>query len=870
MSVNYPDPAVPSLTENAICVLNSRYLDRDETGITETPKQLFERVARHIASAEKNEKDRLRYAELFEDFMTSGRFMPNSPTLMNAGRKLGMLSACFVLPVPDDVPGIFKSVADTATIQKAGGGTGFAFDELRPCGSFVSTSGGMSSGPISFWRVFCESTNAIQQGAFRRGANMAMMSVTHPDIIKFLYAKQDLSQFTNYNISVKVTQAWVEAAVNKPDTPHVVTWENKRWLIPRKFADLCKDTVEAGKSGMGDPRALDVCYKTGDLIEITPNTPITDNMAPEALTCGEVLDIIIENAWSTGEPGLCFIDAVGAREALPDISPIRATNPCGEEPLPPNGSCNLGSINLSKYVKPFYGELDLSGSESMSDSFRHALVDWAALNRDVRLAVRFLDNVVEVNNYPTPEIEHTSRQERRIGLGIMGFADALIRLGVAYDSALGIQWGEKLMRFVNQTAINASRDLARNRGEFPLYEKSRWADGLHKEFDLTDDPAPMRNVCVTTVAPTGTISIIANCSGGVEPLFSFAFMRQVLNGERMLEIHEDFLAVAKAWGFYDEDLVNYCFKHGSIQDHPNIPRLAKQIFRSARDVTPEAHVKMQAAFQKHVTSAVSKTINLPNEATSFDVKEAYLLAAQSGCKGVTVYRDGCRDMQPMALESSQTRKEDGVEEVDAVPCLVEPVDLPLSLPSARVRYNSTYGSIHMHVSLETMPDGRLREREMFFSLGRSGDGVHCVIESFGRLASIILRLGGGMRVIFNQLRNHAAIAEKKKRGTSTSLSNELATAIAHYMDAVSSFRDDDGFLTQYPTLPPTKEEPTKSIPKPANKKVTAVSSSYVGKLTNENSDGMFYQTCPRHNCGGRMVFSEGCSICTECGEGPCN
>ncbi len=606
-----PPGEPPALTDNALAVLRSRYLLRDERGqVIETPAQLFSRVASLVAEAEAGygaEPARIRqWHNDFYDLMASLRFLPNSPVLMNA-RRAGMLSACFVLPIEDSIEGIFEAVKQTALIQKAGGGTGFSFDRLRPTGDRVASSGGTTSGPISFWRIFSETTNAIQQGAFRRGANMGMMSVTHPDILKFLHAKQNLAAFTNFNISVKITDEWMALALRSPKKPHVVAnpRTQQTYLLPRQI------DVES--------------YSIGDLHPLTGNHKSPSGKARRFYTVGDIWKMIVSCAHKTGEPGLAFIDRINRDNPTPELGPIEATNPCGEQPLLPYESCTLGSINLAKFVADADGVADL---------------DWPALAETVRLAVRFLDNVVDVCDYPVKNTAGLARANRKIGLGLMGFADCLFLLGLPYDSKRGIELGSRIMEFVNNTAHEAGGDLAEERDPFPNWEKSIWKTRLNRK---------MRNAAVTCIAPTGTISIIADCSCGIEPAYSLVFKRQVLDDAQLLQIDPVFKRAAKRHGFYTKRLESRIAKTGSIQKMPSIPAGIRRIFRCAYDITPQWHVRMQAAFQKHCDAAVSKTVNLPRNATLADVENAYKLAYKLGCKGITIYRRGARPHEPMTL-----------------------------------------------------------------------------------------------------------------------------------------------------------------------------------------------------------------------------
>ena len=593
----------PELTENAKAVLEARYLIRDKTGrLRETPGGMFARVAKTVAEVEKNyganEKEVHQIQREFFDLMTDLKFLPNSPTLMNANRRLGMLSACFVLPVPDSIEGIFDAIKYTAVIQKAGGGTGFAFDSLRPAGDRISTSGGPTSGPVSFWRIFAQATDAIQQGAFRRGANMAMCAVDHPDVLKFIVAKQHSDAFTNFNVSIKCTHAWMKQVQNAHDSPHLVCNRRtkKKYYLPR--------TLNLDR------------YVLSDLIPANTRKP----PGADLWTVGQVWELICRQARATGEPGLAFIDTINADNPTPAVGRIEATNPCGEQPLLPYEACNLGSLNLKKYV--LADEQDL---------------DWSALADDVRLAVRFLDNVIDANRYPLAETAEICRANRKIGLGVMGFADALFALGVPYDSEEAIVWAGRIMAFIQKEAHEGSESLARTRGTFPNFPNSIWSNGRK----------PMRNAAVTTVAPTGTLSIIANCSGGIEPLFSVVFFRRILDGKSRIEVHPLFMQIARQRGFYSEALTAKIAEKGGFRGLAQIPLDVRRLFVCAKDVPASQHVRIQAKVQQYCDAAVAKTINLPRNASLDDVKLAYELAFESGCKGVTVYRDGSRAAQPM-------------------------------------------------------------------------------------------------------------------------------------------------------------------------------------------------------------------------------
>jgi len=608
----YPPPGnVPVLSKNALLVLRSRYLIKDQHGkCIETTAQLFSRVASLIAEAEAkygaDSSEIRQWHRKYFDLMASLKFLPNSPALMNAQRR-GMLSACFVLPIEDSIEGIFEAVKQTALIQQAGGGTGFSFDRLRPTGDRVASSGGTTSGPISFWRVFSETTNAIQQGAFRRGANMGMMSVEHPDILKFLHAKQNLQSFTNFNISVKITDEWMKKVLKSGKTLHIVKnpRTQQRYLLPRRI-DITNYTIN-------------------DLHKLTGKGKPRSQRAGQFYTISDIWKVIVKCAHKTGEPGVVFIDRINRDNPTPSLGPIEATNPCGEQPLLPYEACTLGSINLTKFVSFANNKADM---------------DWPALAKTVRLAVRFLDNIIDVCKYPVRDTVRLAQGNRKIGLGVMGFADCMFLLGIPYDSQRGIEFGSELMSFINKNARKASSELSDLRGPFPNWSHSIWRTKIKKK---------VRNASITCVAPTGTISIIADCSSGIEPVYSPVFIRRILDGSKILQINPFFKQVAEKHGFYSKKLENQIAKTGSIQKITQIPIKIRRIFRCAYDIKPQWHIRMQAAFQQHCDAAVSKTINFSEKATVAVVDKAYTLAYQLGCKGVTIYRRHSRDSEPMSL-----------------------------------------------------------------------------------------------------------------------------------------------------------------------------------------------------------------------------
>ena len=561
----------PKLTVNALEVLRARYLLRDEQeNLTETPTLLFQRVSKAIAEIDKTYGEKPQETEkTFYDMMTKLEFLPNTPTLFNAGTSIGQLSACFVLPVHDSLDGVFTTVKNMALIEQTGGGVGFNFSTLRPKGDLVKSTSGVASGPVSFMRVFDVATDVIKAGGKRRGAMMGILRVDHPDVLEFITAKQNPMLLSNFNVSVAVTDEFLQA----------VTSDRMYWLVNPRNAEKVKQ-----------------------------------------LKAREVWRLIAHSAWASGDPGVVFIDEINRSNPTPFVGRIESTNPCGEQPLLPYESCNLGSINLSKVVED--GKLN-----------------WGKLRKTVRNAVHFLDNVVDANVYPLEEIAEITRANRKIGLGIMGFADMLIMLGVPYDSEEALRVAEQVMAFIQEEAHKKSREIGETRGSFPNFDKSVWKDRY----------SAFRNATVTTIAPTGTISIIAGCSSGIEPLFAVSFMRNVLGGSRLFEINVLFEELAKTRGFYSAELLEEVAKTGSVQKIVGVPDNVKRLFVTALDIAPVWHVKMQAAFQKFTDNAVSKTVNLPFDAKVEDVNEVYDLAWKLKCKGVTVFRYGSKPEQVLYI-----------------------------------------------------------------------------------------------------------------------------------------------------------------------------------------------------------------------------
>ncbi|MDA8139660.1 MAG: vitamin B12-dependent ribonucleotide reductase [Desulfobacteraceae bacterium] len=649
-----------SFSASAKMVLEKRYLVKDAAGrVVETPEQMMARVARHVAQADRvfgGAKAAAQTEKLFLRMLSNLWFLPNSPTLMNAGRQLGQLAACFVLPVGDSIESIFDAVKHTAMIHKSGGGTGFSFSHIRPANDVVSTTTGVSSGPLSFMTVFDVATDAVKQGGTRRGANMGMLRVDHPDIEAFITAKINLNRLTNFNLSVAVTQTFLEAL------------------------------EKGGEYDLINPR-------TGQVVRSLP--------------ARKIFDLIVQSAWQSGEPGIVFIDRVNADNPTPQLGPIEATNPCGEQPLLPWESCTLGSINLARMVSA-------KG------------IIFSRLKQTVQAAVHFLDNVIEVNQYPLPDIEKASKLTRKIGLGIMGFADTLIQLGIAYDSPEAIELAETVMAFIHKEAREASAELGLRRGSFPAFKSSIF-DGSNF--------AQMRNATVTTIAPTGTISMIAGVSSGIEPIFAIAHARQMLEGQSMPEIHPLFVKLTKKEGIFSEELIQAVSQNGSVQGVPGVPEAIQQLFRTAHDIAPQWHVQIQAAFQKHTDNAVSKTVNFPSEATAEDVAQVFLSAAKSGCKGVTIYRYGSRLLQVLNVGGGRSEGEQ-----------IAPRPRPQRTYGLTERIGTGCGKLY--VTINSDDKGMC---EVFAQMGKTGGCASSQIEAAGRLISLALRSGVKPEAIIKQM-----------------------------------------------------------------------------------------------------------------------
>ncbi len=741
-----------NLTSNASKVLEKRYLKKDMEGrVIETAEDLFKRVASFIASADaaygKSNDEVKDVEEEFHELITSLNFLPNSPTLMNAGRRLGQLSACFVLPVDDSMESIFDGVKNAAIIHKSGGGTGFSFSRLRPKGDVVGSTKGISSGPVSFMTVFDTATEAVKQGGTRRGANMGLLRVDHPDILEFISCKDDSHKLNNFNISVGLTEGFMKA-VEKDEEYDLLNPRTKKIM--------------------------------------------------STLKAREVFNKIVRQAWKNGEPGIVFLDRMNASNPTPVLGEIESTNPCGEQPLLPFESCNLGSINLAHMVK-------------ITD--RGAEVDWAKLKDTTRKAVHFLDNVIDMNKYPLEEIEKHTKGNRKIGLGVMGWADMLIQLGIRYNSDEAIQTAEEVMSFIQTEGRLASGALAEERGVFPNYATSIFYDEM-----------AVRNSTVTTIAPTGTLSIIAACSSGIEPLFAVSYVRTVMEGTKLIETNPFFEKEAKKVGVWTRELMEKVAEEGSIAHFTEFPEEMRKVFITAHDITPVDHIKMQAAFQKYTDNAVSKTVNFPNAATAKDVEEAFVLAYKTGCKGVTVYRDGSREEQVLSTKKAEEKPRPQAQE----PGKIIPKKRPAMIRGGTRLMKTGCGKLYVTIN----EDENGRPFEVFTNMGKAGGCASSQAEAIGRLISLALRSDIETDEIVKQLKGISCHQPSwHEEGRILSCSDAIAKALENYIPSGTKAENGNGN----------------------------------GK--SKYNDNITMGACPE--CGGTIQHEEGCAKCHNCGFTKC-
>jgi ribonucleoside-diphosphate reductase alpha chain len=849
MKSSTPRDAV-RLSPNAITVLEKRYLLKDDTGApVESPRDLFQRVARTIADAERrygaSDATVDKVTQDFFGLMANRLFVPNSPTLMNAGRPLGQLSACFVLPVDDALSngksGIYDTLRAMALVHQSGGGTGFSFSRLRPKNDIVRSTMGVASGPVSFMTLFDASTDVVKQGGTRRGANMGILRVDHPDIMEFITCKDDTTKITNFNISVAVTDAFMAA-------------------------------VEAN----------------GQYDLIHPKT----GQVTGQLRARDVWERIIHGAWKTGEPGVFFVDKANYYNPVPHLGAYEATNPCGEQPLLPYDVCNLGSINLGAFVV---------GAE----------IDWDHLRRVIHLSTHFLENVIDANQYPLQEITDLAQQIRRIGLGVMGLADVFVKLGVPYDSEEGVALGRQIQRFVDEEAKNESERLAAERGVFPEWERSIWGPDETAARDAKGERIrPMRrlrNCNVTTVAPTGTISIIAGCSSGIEPLFAVAFMRNQA-GVLMPDVNEDFVAIARAEGWYSDELMRKIAETGHI-DFPEVPAKWQRVFVTANGIKPEGHIRMQAAFQEYNDSAISKTCNFAHDATEEYVEEIYRLAYRLNCKGVTVYRDGSRDMQVLSTgstakkvteqhgkseksgritgelsatsasgtaaadlhgELAELRTEN--ERLQRIVHELESENLqrrqkrsrPEVLRGTTRRVETPLGTLYVTIT----EDDRGQPFEVFMTLGKAGGALMADVESLGRLISLALRSGIPIKEIYRQLRG---ISSDRVIGLGPnkilSVPDAVGIAIERWM------QEKQGIQQELLPGAGTQVGP-QAGPQGLAGEIAPVVAQPISQMGSSGEQMMFRGmqetlsgACP--DCGSQLEFAEGCMKCHVCGFSEC-
>ncbi len=776
-----------NLSENAVKVLEKRYLAKDENGkLLEDPEGMFRRVAKAVAAADVQYVSAEELEAIEQDFfamMANLEFLPNSPTLMNAGRPLGQLSACFVLPVEDSMEGIFETIKNAALIHKSGGGTGFSFSRLRPRGAAVNSTGGVASGPISFMKVFNAATEAVKQGGTRRGANMGILRVDHPDIMDFITCKKDNAEITNFNISVGITEEFMKAV------------------------------EEDREYNLYDPHEKKVAGQ---------------------LNARKVFDLVVDMAWNNGEPGIIFLDRLNKENVTPELGDIESTNPCGEQPLLPYEACNLGSINLSRMIKGNNSKLE---------------IDYDRIREVVWKAVHFLDNVIDVNQYPLPEIDRMTRGTRKIGLGVMGWADLLCKLGIPYSSDEAIVLAEKIMKLIQDESRKASIELAKQKGVFPFFEQS-----VFKK-----EGVEVRNATTTTIAPTGTLSIIAGVSSGVEPLFAISYIRNVMDNDELVEVNPLFRQVAEKDGFYSSELMKRIAKKGTVKGFPEIPKTVQNVFVTSHGITPEWHVKMQAAFQRYTDNAVSKTVNLRNGATRADVRDVFELAYKLNCKGVTIYRDGSRDLQVLNIGKVKGKEE--AEKPEEVKREVSPV-APRPRPDITTGFTEKVkiGCGNLYITVNYDEHGIC---EVFTNTGRAG-GCPSQSEATSRLVSIALRSGIDAKSIVEQLKGIRCPSTIRQRGLKVT---SCPDAIGRLIEKVAKLQNgrDEEVSAELTTFDEER------IPGPtANKCSSECSSCTMSEFcmnTEKGQDSSVGALCSE--CGMPVEHEGGCVICRNCGYSKC-
>ncbi|MQF85655.1 MAG: adenosylcobalamin-dependent ribonucleoside-diphosphate reductase, partial [SAR202 cluster bacterium] len=795
-------------SDNAKVVLDKRYLLKDDNDeIIETPNQMFIRVAKALAKPEKDyglkDSEVKQIENLFYQSMASLEFLPNSPTLMNAGTGAGTLSACFVLPLTDSMEGIMKAAHDAAMVQKFGGGTGFSLSEIRPTGTPIATTHGKACGPIAVLKHLSSVSTLVTQGGKRDGANMAVMDVHHPNILDFIECKKIEGEIHNFNISVGASDEFMQAV--KDGTEYSL-------YVKSDPADSESELIEAGK-----------------------------------LDAREVFNKIVHGAWSNGEPGMVFLDEVNKNSPVRHVGRITATNPCGEQPLLPNESCNLGSIDVGKFV---------------IESENENTIDWDRLAKIIRLTTRFLDNVIDANKYAIPEIEEMNLGTRKLGLGVMGFADMLVKLGIPYDSEAGVEIARKLMEFFKEESDKESRDLAIERGPFPKWKGSK----MEK-----DGEEPLRNACRLTVAPTGTISMIAGASSGIEPIFSLAYRKHnILEGETLFYVDKNFENMCRLNNIYSEELMEYLSDGGSLLDREDVPASIKDLFHTAGDISPTYHVLMQSAFQESTDAGISKTINFPNEATIEDVENAYMLAWETKCKGITVYRSGSRQVEVLTsghdASNDKSREdlnnsEDNIEEFltqSSVNGYITPMDRPQELLGITSRVRTGRGNLYVTVNMAGN-----KPFEIFTTHGKAGGNDAAMAEAVSRVASLCLRAGLDPKEVISQLRGITDIPAWDE-GT---LVRSVPDALATVLDKVVSNETKEIF----------SEATQKSIFSSEDNKVTKtenIQSSMLNFGETEKvtvsvpSNNMPLPNCPDCDVG-TLAFEEGCQKCYSCGYSKC-